>query len=83
MTEFGGLRKHEKTQHVLIGLGNAALAAAVALPRVRRPEFPERDNKVHKTTQNMFINIPIHYQKAVNSFANFSQTRQELQPGSH
>ena len=29
----GGLRKHEKTQHVLVGLGSAALAAAaVALP---------------------------------------------------
>ena len=28
-----GLGKHEKTQQTLVGLGNAALAAAVALPR--------------------------------------------------
>ena len=32
MVEFGGLRKHEKTQHALVGLGRAALAADVALP---------------------------------------------------
>ena len=32
MSEFGGLRKHEKTQHALVGLGSAALVAAVALP---------------------------------------------------
>ena len=31
MSEFDGLRKHEKTQHALVGLGTAALAAAVAL----------------------------------------------------
>ena len=42
MSEFGGLGKHETTQHSLVGLGSAALAAAVALP-----DFPERDNKVH------------------------------------
>ena len=31
MSDFGGLRKHEKTQHALVvGLGSAALAAAVA-----------------------------------------------------
>ena len=39
MSEFGGLRKHEKTQHALIGMGSAALAAAVA---VRRLKFSER-----------------------------------------
>ena len=33
MSEFGGLRKHEKTQHALVGLGSAALAAAVTLLR--------------------------------------------------
>ena len=33
MTEFGGLQKHEKSQHALVGLGSAALVAAVALPR--------------------------------------------------
>ena len=31
MSELGGLRKHEKTRHSLVGLGSAALAAAVAL----------------------------------------------------
>ena len=30
---FGELQKHKKTQHALVGLGSAALAAAVALPR--------------------------------------------------
>ena len=30
MPEFGGLRKQEKTQLALVGLGSAALAAAVA-----------------------------------------------------
>ena len=32
MSEFGGLRKHKKTQHALVGLGSADVAAAVALP---------------------------------------------------
>ena len=32
-SEIVGLRKHEKTQHALVGLGSAALAAAVVLPR--------------------------------------------------
>ena len=43
MSEFGGLWKHEKTQHALVGLGSAAPAAAV-----RWPKFPERDNKVYQ-----------------------------------
>ena len=30
---INGLWKHEKTQHALVGLGSAALAATVALPR--------------------------------------------------
>ena len=47
MSEFGGLRKHEKTQHAFVGLGSTASAGAVALPsQVRRPEFPERENNV-------------------------------------
>ena len=29
MSEFGGLRKHEMTHHALVGLGSAALVAAV------------------------------------------------------
>ena len=33
MSEFDGVRKHKKTQHALVGLGSAALAAAVAIPR--------------------------------------------------
>ena len=43
MSEFGGLWKHEKTQHARVGLGSAALAAAVALTRLRWPKFPTRD----------------------------------------
>ena len=58
MSEFGGLFKHEKTLRALIGLGNAALAAAVrmySLTQVRRPEFPERDNKV--CTKEIHVSI--------------------------
>ena len=40
-------RKHEKTQHALVGLGSAAFAAAVAFTQVSRSEFPERGNKVY------------------------------------
>ena len=39
MSEFGGLRKHEKTPHALVGLGSAALEAVVALPRKGGPNF--------------------------------------------
>ena len=53
MSEFGGLcRKQEKTQHALVGLGSAALAAAVAFTQVRRPEFPERDDEVYTKNKN-------------------------------
>ena len=38
----------EKTQRALVGLGGAALAAAVALPGKGGLEFPQRDNKVYK-----------------------------------
>ena len=31
MSVFGGLQKHEETQHTFVGLGSAALAAAVVL----------------------------------------------------
>ena len=41
MSEFRGLREHEKTQHALVGPGSAALAAAVALPRQGSPNFPK------------------------------------------
>ena len=40
-SEFGGLRKHEKTQHAHVGLGSADLAAAVALPRQGGPNVPQ------------------------------------------
>ena len=49
MSEFDGLRKHKKTQQrALVGLGSAALAAAVALPRSGGPNFPKGINKVLK-----------------------------------
>ena len=49
MSEFGGLRKRENTQHGLVALGSAALAAAVALlNQVRQPEFPKRDNEMYR-----------------------------------
>ena len=36
MSEFNGLRKlQEKTQHVLVALGSAALAAAVVVTQVK------------------------------------------------
>ena len=43
MSEFGGLRKHEKSQHALAGLGSTALAAAVALYRYGGLNFPKAD----------------------------------------
>ena len=48
MSEFGGLRKDEKTQHALEGLGSAALAAAVALPMSNSLNFTSRSNKGKK-----------------------------------
>ena len=45
MSEFSGLRKHEKTQHALVGLGST---------QVRRPKFPERYNKVYKIKNKIF-----------------------------
>ena len=59
MSEFGGLWKHKKTQHALVGLGSAALAAAVALTQVRRSEFLERDNEVYKKYQTSTGNSPV------------------------
>ena len=48
MSEFGGLHKHEKTQHAFVGLGSAALATAVALPRSGGSNFPRGINKGYK-----------------------------------
>ena len=45
LLEFGGLREHEKTPHALVGLGSAALAAAVALPGYGGPNFLQGINK--------------------------------------
>ena len=58
MLEFGGLQKHKtkdeinvpKTQHAYVGLGRAALAAAVALPKQNGPNFPKNCKK-KKITQ--------------------------------
>ena len=36
MSEFGALRKHEKTQHVFVGLSSASLAAAKATRNCRK-----------------------------------------------
>ena len=38
MSEFGGLWKHEKKNHALVGLGSAALVAAIAIPRKGDPK---------------------------------------------
>ena len=48
MSEFDGLGKHKKTQHALVGLGSAALAAAVTLPRLGGPNFPKGTVKCEK-----------------------------------
>ena len=48
MSKFGGLRKHEKTEHALVGLGCAAQSCGCCShAQVRRPEFPDTDNKVY------------------------------------
>ena len=41
MSEFDGLRNHEKAQHALVGLGSAAVVVAVVLPRQGDPNFPK------------------------------------------
>ena len=53
MSEFGGLRKNKKTQYALVGLGSAALAAAVALPRAGGPNFPKRIIKWIRKKKNV------------------------------
>ena len=40
MSDFGGLRTHEKAQHAVVGLGSVALVAAVPLPWHGDPNFP-------------------------------------------
>ena len=50
MSEFDGLRKHEKTQHALKGLGSSALAADIALR--------ERNNSVkNKQITDIIISL--------------------------
>ena len=46
MSEFGGLQKHEKTQHALLGLGSTVLAAAVTLPKSGSRNFLQGINEV-------------------------------------
>ena len=41
MSEFGGIGKHEKTKHALVGMGSAALAADAVILRQGGPNFPE------------------------------------------
>ena len=41
MPKFDGVWEHEKTQHALVILGSAALAAAVTFPRYGGPSFPK------------------------------------------
>ena len=48
MSEFSELRKHEKTQHALAGLGRAALVAACSLTQVKCPNYPKGINKCKK-----------------------------------
>ena len=57
MSELGGLQKHKKTQHALVGLSSVALAAAVALPREVGPNFLRRIKSKKKkiTTKNLDI----------------------------
>ena len=55
--EFGGLRKHDKTQHAVVGLGSAALAAAAALPRIGGPNFPKGIIKCIKKKKTPFIHV--------------------------
>ena len=58
MSEFGGFRKHEKTQLALVGLGDVALAAVVALPGQGGLNFPNVMNKVFKKTERKhFVQI--------------------------
>ena len=50
MSEFVGLRKHEKAKHALVGLGSAAPVAAVVLPGLVGPSFPKGIIKCIKKT---------------------------------
>ena len=68
MSEFGGLRKHEQIQQALVGLGSAALAAAVALPWVRRTAFPVRDNKMNKKIYAYYENLWCYHSQQAHKF---------------
>ena len=55
--------KHEKTQHAVVGLGSAAVVAAVALPRQRGPNFLKLikcklKNKHTKNKQTVLVLLP-------------------------
>ena len=74
MSEFGGLWKHEKIQQALEGLGSAALAAAVALPRYGGPNFPKGIIKCIKYLKN------IHIYKTVSCIGTLRNGRRRLLP---
>ena len=59
MSEFGGLRKHEQTQHALVGLGSAALAVAWILPRYGGPNFPKGIMKCKKKQKKKLAKKPV------------------------
>ena len=65
MSEFGRLRKHEKTQHALVGQGSAALAAAAALPGKGGQHSHQGLSKLKKTTpkQEKLILHPREWEK--------------------
>ena len=78
MSEFRGLRKHEKTQHSLVGPGSAALEAAVAIPRQGGPNFPKGIIKCIK------YKIEIKYtSQTESSSVNHSHREEELSNGYH
>ena len=52
MSEFGGLRNTQKNKHALVGLGSAALTAAVAVPRNDCPNYTEGRIKCIKKKRN-------------------------------
>ena len=65
MSEFGGLRKHEKTRHALVGLGSAAPVDAAALPRKSDPNLSvkkkEKKRSLHTTATERQMHTGVHH----------------------
>ena len=59
MSEFDVLRKHEKTQHALVGLGRAALAAAVKNGHIRYPSYGGTQEEKRKRKKSAFVVTPL------------------------